>query len=197
MMYGDDRDSVEVAREQSAIAAIKNFVHTELQNIGLEKVEKLTKIYGKDDIRVKQAKVDSFFKAYAVLGTVRYAAQVVGVNPTVMTKLIKTTPQFKRRFEQAHEEFCQYLEQAAVVRAMQKSDSLLQFLLKANNPHKFSERLRLEAEANKSAQTPVSINFGYSDGNDPNYAQAQIPASTEGVTIESGTAEDTSGGSPR
>jgi hypothetical protein len=150
---------------------IKNLVSKELEDIGLDKAIKLEKYYGKDDARVKKARLEAFFRAYSILGTVRYAAQVCGLNPKAVSRLIRKSEAYRAKFEQAHEEFCQYLEETAVIRALRKSDSLLMFLLKANNPKKFSERLRLQA-IDDSANEPVTLQFGeWPQGmEEPNYA---------------------------
>lgn len=160
--YQDDQDSV--------LALTKDIVHRELKDIGLDRVAKLEKLYGKDDIRTKKAKVESFFRAYGVVGTVHYAAQIVGVSPKVMNKLIKSNDSYRERFELAHEEFTQHLEQVAIMRALKKSDTLLMFLLRANNPRKFSERMRIQA-LDKEDDTPLTLHFGEYDANweEPNY----------------------------
>jgi hypothetical protein len=152
----------------------KNLALRELQSIGLDRVAKLERVYGPKDLRVKKAKLDAFFNAYAILGTVRYAAQVCGLNPKAVSKLIKNSDKYRQQFEASHDEFCQYLEQTAIIRAVKKSDSLLQFLLRANNPRKFSERMRIQALQDDNDE-PLTIVFGECDNSDtswhePNYA---------------------------
>lgn len=173
---------MEQEQDVSFLESIKNLVSKDLENIGLDKVAYLEKHYGKDDYRVKKARLEAFFRAYSILGTVRYAAQVCGLNPRAVTRIIKESETYRARFEQAHEEFCQYLEQAAVIRALRKSDSLLMFLLKANNPKKFSERLRLQA-IDDSANEPVKLQFGEWPAGmpEPNYAAIEEEEGDEGV----------------
>lgn len=180
----EDEEDIEQSAPASVRAYVSDFVHRELQDIGLEKVAKLERMYGPDDKRTKKAKVDAFFRAYSIVGTVDFAAQIVGINPRLMTKLINDPdkPQWGRRFDQAHEEFCQYLEQTAIMRALAKSDALLMFLLRANKPRKFSERMRIQASTEDDNRSPVQIVFGEygSEWEEPNYL---IPP-TEGETEE-------------
>lgn len=158
-------------KDDSIIASMTNMLHQDLQNIGLDKVAKLEKMYGPHDLRVVKERLNSFFRAYAILGTVRYAAQVCGLNPHKVKQLVQKSDKYSARFEQAHDEFCQYLEQTAVARAVTKSDQLLMFLLRANNPRKFSEKLRLQAiTMEEKDDSPVQLVFGESSGTEPNYA---------------------------
>lgn len=169
---GEEYDGVE-ERPDALLDQIKNFAHNELKHIGLDKVRKLEKELGRDHIKVKKAKLDCFFNAYAILGTVRFAAQVCGLNPRVVSKVIRSSKEYQERFELAHEEFAQYLEQTAIIRALNKSDSLLQFLMRAYNPKKYSERLRLQALTQQEEDTsPVQLMFGevLEDFVEPNFA---------------------------
>lgn len=149
---------------------IMEVITEDLEDIGLEKVQKLIRMYGKDDLRVKKEKLECFFRAYAICGTVQFACQAVGLNPKVVGKLIRENEYYAARFDEAHDELCQYLEQVALVRAVQKSDTLLMFMLRANNPKKFSERLRLKAEDMEDT-TPIQLVF-YGDQEAPNYLLA-------------------------
>lgn len=166
------RDEEEEQEILSLVEESKSLALRELNNIGLDRVHKLERIYGKKDLRVVKAKLDAFFNAYAILGTVKYAAQVVGLNHKAVTKLIKNNEKYQQEFQVAHEEFCMYLEQTAIIRAVKKSDSLLQFLLRANNPKKFSERMRIQALTEQDDDKPLTIVFGEVDGSwhEPNYA---------------------------
>lgn len=146
---------------QSILTQVRIATAGELENIGLDKVYRLERAYGKEDNRVKKAKMEAFFNAYAVVGTVKYAAVMCGLKPESVKKVIAKSDYYKARLELAHEEFCEMLEQTAIVRAVTKSDALLSFLLRANNPKKYSERMRIQAmsedDINKS---PVQISFG-------------------------------------
>ena len=176
----DEEDDYE--EESSMLDTVKQFASKDLEDIGLQRAHRLEKAYGKDDLRVKKAKLECFFNAYAILGTVRYAAQVVGLNPKAVSKVIKNNPAYQARFEVAHDEFCEYLEQTAIVRAVSKSDSLLQFLLKAYNPRKFSERLRIQAlEKKDDDDTPLTLTFGeYTpDWTEPNFKFAEVVVDTD------------------
>jgi len=175
----DDYDDEE---QMSTLDLVKSFASRDLEHIGLNRAMRFKKAYGRDDLRYKKAILECFFEAYAILGTVRYAAQVCGLNPKKVSKLIKNNDTYKARFDVAHEQFCEYLEQVAVVRALNKSDSLLQFLLKANNPRKFSERLRIQALEAKDDDKPLNLVFGeYSpDWEEPNYKNITPETNIEG-----------------
>lgn len=162
---------------RSLMITVSDLVSQELENIGLDKARKLERHYGKDDLRVKKAKMEAFLNAYSILGTVKFAAQVCGLNPRAVQKVIKNNEYYQKRFETAHDEFCQYLEQTAIVRALQKSDSLLSFLLRANNPRKFSERMRIQALTDDGLNnSPVELVFGEygADWDEPNYLTAGV-----------------------
>lgn len=174
--YPKRKDDDEDEEQLSSLQAVKQFANKDLEEIGLSQAWRLEKAYGKGDLRVKKAKLECFFRAYAILGTVRYAAQVCGLNPKAVSKLIKNNEKYQARFEVAHDEFCEYLEQTAIVRAVSKSDSLLQFLLKAYNPRKFSERLRIQALDNKDDEKPLTLVFGEFDQSweEANYRNAEV-----------------------
>lgn len=157
--------------ETTFLGSIKTFVASELdpKRLGLDIAHKLEKVYGKNDARAKRARLDVFFRAYALVGTPYFAAQIAGLNHRAVEKVIKANPALQDRFDQAHDEFCQFLEQAAIVRALRKSDTLLMFELRANNPRKFSERLRI-ASLNERDDKPLNVVFGDPG---PNYAKAE------------------------
>jgi len=55
-------------------------------------------------------------------------------------------PEFARAWDQAIESGTDALEDAARKRAMQSSDSLMQFLLKGRRPNKYRENIRVELD---------------------------------------------------
>jgi len=192
----EDEEAVLAIQQATMLDIVKQFNSKELKDIGLDRVIRLEKIYGRDDHRVKKAKLEAFFNAYAIVGTVRYAAQIVGINPKAVRRIINDSEYYQERFDLAHEEFSQYLEQTAIIRALTKSDSLLQFLLRANNPRKFSERLRVQALSNPQDDTPVILNFGDLVDNTtpaPNYAIRLTDAEgvVELVPVDTDTDTDT------
>ncbi len=101
----------------------------------------------------------SFLRAYARLGTIRNAARVIGFTRRCLVDALNSRPDFRLAFEDAKQEFIERMEDESIRRAVKGinrgiyyqgvrvavekefSDSLMQFLLKGNAPHKYRERI--------------------------------------------------------
>lgn len=88
---------------------------------------------------VREAWADAFLVALTRHGTFLAATRVAGVARQTVYELIKQSPEFARAVETAKEEFAEMLEAVAIIRAMQGSERLLEFLLKGALPGKYRE----------------------------------------------------------
>lgn len=102
---------------------------------------------------------DRFLDAFAAIGTIAGAAQAASVGRRTHYGWMANDPDYRARFEAARDELVDSLEQEAIRRARdgvvkgvyhngtliatehQYSDTLLIFLLKANRPDKFKDRI--------------------------------------------------------
>ncbi len=99
-------------------------------NLPLDEVEKRMKI---------------FLLAYLKYGVKTKARNKAGMSHPQLALWLEMCPGFKEKFDEIHEEFVDEMEYEANRRAMEKSDSLLQFLLRANRPEKFNPTYNVRA----------------------------------------------------
>lgn len=101
----------------------------------------------------------AFLAAYASIGTIRGASEASGVAASSHYDWLRKDPKYVEDFEQAQLDSCKALEAEARRRALEGvsepvyqmgqcvghkqkySDTLLIFLMKANNPSKFGDRI--------------------------------------------------------
>lgn len=86
----------------------------------------------------KKAVLDAFIE----LGTVYHACKQAGVGRTTWYNWLKDDPEFAEAVSKAEEDVADDLEQEAIKRAKDGSDTLLIFLLKGHKPEKFKERFQ-------------------------------------------------------
>jgi hypothetical protein len=89
-------------------------------------------------------KKEEFFNVLADGGSVTAAASAIGVTRQAVYQLRKTDAQFAVDWDDAIEAGTDILEDEAVKRAKNHSDTLLIFLLKARRPDKYKERSETE-----------------------------------------------------
>lgn len=77
-------------------------------------------------------------------GNVRHAAKMAKVGRVTAYSAKKKSKTFAAQWEDALEEACDILEKVARDRAMDQSDRLLEFLLKAHRPEKYRERHQVD-----------------------------------------------------
>ena len=105
--------------------------------------KKRTKLTKRSRIDLRQAKTKAaFLKAYSAAGFVGAAATAAGVSRTAVYEWKANDPDFSKAWERCEDEATSVLEDVALKRAMQKSDTLLIFMLKAKRPDKYREVLR-------------------------------------------------------
>jgi hypothetical protein len=76
--------------------------------------------------------------------TVTTAAAAAGIDRSTANRARKTDAAFNTAWTEAEEQGTDVLEEAAIKRAVEFSDTLLLALLRARRPEKFMERQRLE-----------------------------------------------------
>lgn len=81
--------------------------------------------------------------------TVSAAAKYAGVSREFVYKALKRSSKFASQFEDAYEQGTDVLEDRAFQRAMEGSDAMLTFLLKARRPHVYRDNVRVEHDLGK------------------------------------------------
>lgn len=107
------------------------------------------------------AKQKAFLEAYRKCGHLRLSAEEAGIYRTLHNYWLATDPNYKPKFDEAHEDACEALETEARRRAVdgveepvfykgaecgkvrKYSDTLLIFLMKGAMPTKYRERLEI------------------------------------------------------
>jgi len=123
-----------------------------------------------------------FLIAFSRTGVWSHSCERAGVSAAVIRSWLKKDKKFQKKFDQMQEKFVDTLEMVAVQRAVEKSDTLLLALLKANRPAKYRENVKLDADV-KEDKT-VKIVFSADEVADmmPNYAT--------GVGVDPGRGEE-------
>jgi len=85
-----------------------------------------------------------FLEVLASGTTVTTAAAAAGIDRSTANRARKSDQEFNAAWTEAEEAGTDILEEAAIKRAMEFSDTLLLALLRARRPEKFMERQRLE-----------------------------------------------------
>lgn len=114
----------------------------------------------------------AFLAAYAASGVIRIATEAAGIHRNTHYKWLKDDSQYAEAFSRAHSDACDSLENEARRRAVEGwdepvfyeggqcgtkrkySDTLLIFLLKANHPTKFGDKVET---THKGDASPVQI----------------------------------------
>jgi hypothetical protein len=93
-----------------------------------------------------------FLAALRNSGNIRASCQAAGVSRQVVYDHRRRSAEFRQQWDEALEDAIDVLEAEARRRAMQSSDTLLIFLLKAHRPEKYSERVRLDVLIRQAAE---------------------------------------------
>ncbi len=100
-----------------------------------------------------------FVRSYVETGTFSHASDVSGVGPAERQVYQRYCAAFQRALDEAYELVTEDLEFTAHKRAMEKSDTLLKFLLQARNPAKY----RNTSDVNLNAGQGVGVAFTISE----------------------------------
>jgi len=87
-----------------------------------------------------------FLEKYRELRTIHQTCKAFRLSRNTFIKWRNTDPVFKEKFEEIENELYEALEVNAYKRALSGSDLLTIFLLKANNPEKYRERIKHEID---------------------------------------------------
>ena len=93
--------------------------------------------------------------SYVEYGTVTAACRAAGIGRTTWYDWKKADSDFAQAVADAEESVADKLEQEAIRRAMDSSDTMLIFLLKGLRPGRYADRQRLEHSGG-----PIKIDFG-------------------------------------
>ena len=96
-----------------------------------------------DPRNIARAK-EAFLIAYRANGNVSEACRQAHIGRRTAYDWREADPAFRAAWEEAHEVAVDALEEEARRRALDQSDRLLEFLLKANRPEKYRETYRFE-----------------------------------------------------
>jgi hypothetical protein len=94
--------------------------------------------------RLPQDWMEPFLATLAKTANVRLACQMAGISRALVYQYRETDPAFKDKWEHAKDDAIEILEAAARRRALQTSDTLMIFLLKAHRPEVYRDRYQHE-----------------------------------------------------
>ena len=100
---------------------------------------------GPRDPKKIEQQMKTFLVYYLQFGVEGKAAAKAGNRSRVLGTWCQNVPQFAELYGEIEEDFTDALEIEANTRALDKSDSLLQFLLKARRPEKFNPTQNIKA----------------------------------------------------
>lgn len=102
-----------------------------------------------------------FLRAYEKKGLYHRSAEVAGLTAKELEELLKEDPVFKEEYEISKARFTESLEDVAVTRAKAgESDSLLQFLLRANKPEKYNPSVGMNLQGSAGARVMLMFSEG-------------------------------------
>lgn len=113
---------------------------------------------------------------YGVIGT---ACNLAGVKRRHFNDWRKYVPKFKEIFDEMEEQYTDILEQEANRRALEKSDSLLQFMLRARRPEKFNPTQMIKADLGDSGVRIVFSDSELSESEKKLLMENDIPVEGE------------------
>ena len=114
--------------------------------LNIEDIENKTYAKHIKDISFLEKQIKIFLMGYVKYGVIGKAAQLAGVKRSKIDVWRRNIPKFDKIFGEMEEEYTDILEQEANRRALEKSDSLLQFMLRARRPEKFNPTQMIKAD---------------------------------------------------
>jgi hypothetical protein len=94
---------------------------------------------------------------YISCGVIGEAFTRAGLRTKVHYEWLEKYPSYKEKFEEIKEKFVDSLESEAIRRAKEKSDTLLQMLLKAHRPEVYGDKSKIEMSG--SVHAPIQLVF--------------------------------------
>lgn len=95
---------------------------------------------------------------YVKCGVIGVACDRAGVRRRTHFEWMEKHPKYKELYEEVKEKFVDGLEEVAVSRAKEKSDSLLMFLLKAERREKYGDKSDVNLAGQRNA-APIQLVF--------------------------------------
>lgn len=99
-----------------------------------------------------------FLTEYSRCGLIGQSAEVAGISRSQIIRWMKKYPKFQEAYDEVQKTFIENLEQVAIDRAKEKSDSLMITLLKAYDPDKYNPKHRVDLESQKGIPVYVIFN---------------------------------------
>lgn len=87
---------------------------------------------------------DEFLAHFLEIGTITGAAKATGVDRRTVQLARQRDEEFALKLADAEEQFTEKLERVAYTRAVDGSDRLVEFLLKARRPDRYRENVKIE-----------------------------------------------------
>lgn len=106
--------------------------------------------YSDDQIRELK---NIFCRAYEKCGLYHRSAEVAGMTVVEVEELLKEDTEFAQNYQYSQEKFVERIEDVAHNKALAgESDSLIQFLLRANKPEKYNPSTALNVQPSSGAK---------------------------------------------
>lgn len=102
-------------------------------------------------------KRDEFLSIVADGHSITYAARLVGMSRSRVYAIREVDAEFAEALEQAVQEGSEALEDVALSRAIEGSDTLLMFLLKGRMPEKYKDRV--QQDTNVSGDIKIIVEY--------------------------------------
>lgn len=104
---------------------------------------------------VKQEEMIDVLRNYVKIGVIGPACDRAGIRRKTHYEWLDAYPKYKAVYGELKERFLDGLEQVAIERAKEKSDNLLQFLLKSYRRDIFGDQSKIQHEAKDGGVTLV------------------------------------------
>lgn len=95
-------------------------------------------------VNVRRDWHDEFLANFLEIGTVTGAAKATGVDRRTVQVARQRDEEFALKMADIEEQFTEKLEKVAYARAVDGSDRLVEFLLKARRPDRYRENVKIE-----------------------------------------------------
>ena len=120
-----------------------------------------------------------FLKAFSAAGVIGTACKVAGVTRRLVQSWRETDPGFAAEYDDAYDNSTDELEFCAWRRALQESDTLLIFMLKARRPEKYRDPPKQFVAFGGAGGGPIEFTLDV----------GEIPAGASKVPVEVGTCQ--------
>lgn len=130
----------------------------------------------KETPELRKKRQSRFLKAYAQIGVISVAAKAAQVKLSWVYRW-KKDPKFIKKMDRAFEQFVDMIEYAAINRGLEKSDTLLLNVLRANRPEKYGPKIDLKNRI--ELDEPVQLIFSPAEVGEADVVKEDSPQDTE------------------